>query len=101
MSALRLDVVLKEMIHKLKIAQQLIIKRVKVNHTVIDSTDFQLEQNHFVNQVMQSYKIVEIGGKTKRTSYTLIINTIVIAINQGGLSCLLHQVRLRIKNLHE
>ncbi|RRJ37442.1 RNA-binding protein, partial [Pseudomonas aeruginosa] len=42
-SALRLDVVLKEMIHKSRsIAKQLIEKkRVKVNHTIIDSPDFQ------------------------------------------------------------
>ena len=68
-SALRLDVVLKEMIHKSRnIAQQLIIKkRVKVNHTVIDSTDFQLEQNDLLS--IQGYgraQIVEIGGKTKK-----------------------------------
>ena len=66
-SALRLDVVLKEMIHKSRnIAQQLIIKRVKVNHTIIDSTDFQLEQNDLLS--IQGYgraQIVEIGGKQK------------------------------------
>ncbi|MEJ7545768.1 S4 domain-containing protein, partial [Staphylococcus hominis] len=50
-SALRLDVVLKEMIHKSRsIAKQLIEKkRVKVNHTIIDSPDFQLEMNDLLS----------------------------------------------------
>ena len=77
-SALRLDVVLKEMIHKSRnIAQQLIIKRVKVNHTIIDSTDFQLEQNDLLS--IQGYgraQIVEIGGKTKEQVTHSLSNTI-------------------------
>ena len=77
-SALRLDVVLKEMIHKSRnIAQQLIIKRVKVNHTVIDSTDFQLEQNDLLS--IQGYgraQIVEIGGKRKEQVTHSLSNTI-------------------------
>ena len=77
-SALRLDVVLKEMIHKSRnIAQQLIIKRVKVNHTIIDSTDFQLEQNDLLS--IQGYgraQIVEIGGKQKEQVTHSLSNTI-------------------------
>lgn len=78
-SALRLDVVLKEMIHKSRnIAQQLIIKkRVKVNHTVIDSTDFQLEQNDLLS--IQGYgraQIVEIGGKTKKNKLHIHYQTL-------------------------
>ena len=77
-SALRLDVVLKEIIHKSRnIAQQLIIKRVKVNHTVIDSTDFQLEQNDLLS--IQGYgraQIVEIGGKRKEQVTHSLSNTI-------------------------
>ena len=39
-----LDVVIKEMIRKSRtIAKQLIEKRVKVNHTIVDSADFQLQ----------------------------------------------------------
>ncbi|SLC61271.1 photosystem II S4 domain protein [Mycobacteroides abscessus subsp. massiliense] len=78
-SALRLDVVLKEMIHKSRnIAQQLIIKkRVKVNHTIIDSTDFQLEQNDLLS--IQGYgraQIVEIGGKTKKNKLHIHYQTL-------------------------
>ncbi|ASJ93727.1 RNA-binding protein [Staphylococcus epidermidis] len=78
-SALRLDVVLKEIIHKSRnIAQQLIIKkRVKVNHTVIDSTDFQLEQNDLLS--IQGYgraQIVEIGGKTKKNKLHIHYQTL-------------------------
>ena len=50
-SGLRLDVVLKEMIRKSRsISKQLIEKkRVKVNHTIIDSADFQLDKGDLLS----------------------------------------------------
>ena len=77
-SALRLDVVLKEMIHKSRnIATTIIKKRVKVNHTIIDSTDFQLEQNDLLS--IQGYgraQIVEIGGKNKKNKLHIHYQTL-------------------------
>lgn len=72
-SALRLDVVLKEMIHKSRtIAKQLIEKkRVKVNHTIIDSPDFQVQTNDLLSiQGFGRAQIIDIGGRTKKTKYT-------------------------------
>lgn len=78
-SGLRLDVVLKEMIRKSRsISKQLIEKkRVKVNHTIIDSADFQLDKGDLLS--IQGYgraMIVDIGGKTKkdktRISYKIL-----------------------------
>ena len=68
-----------DIIHKSRnIAQQLIIKkRVKVNHTIIDSTDFQLEQNDLLS--IQGYgraQIVEIGGKTKKNKLHIHYQTL-------------------------
>lgn len=68
-SGLRLDVVLKEIIRKSRsIGKQLIEKkRVKVNHTIIDSVDFQLDQGDLLS--VQGYgraMITDIGGKTKK-----------------------------------
>ena len=68
-SALRLDVVLKDMIRKSRnIAKQLIEKkRVKVNHTIVDTPDFQLEKNDLLSiQGFGRAQITEIGGRTKR-----------------------------------
>lgn len=68
-SALRLDVVLKEMIHKSRtIAKQLIEKkRVKVNHTIIDSPDFQVQTNDLLSiQGFGRAQIIDIGGRTKK-----------------------------------
>ena len=65
-SALRLDVVLKDMIRKSRnIAKQLIEKkRVKVNHTIVDTPDFQLERRmiYFLSKDLvepKSQKLVE------------------------------------------
>ena len=66
-SALRLDVVLKEMIHK----SRTIAKRVKVNHTIIDSPDFQVQTNDLLSiQGFGRAQIIDIGGRTKKTKYT-------------------------------
>ena len=56
-SGLRLDVVLKEIIRKSRsIGKQLIEKkRVKVNHTIIDSVDFQLDQGDLLSVQAVSY----------------------------------------------
>ena len=66
------------MIHKSRnIAQQLIIKKSQVNHTIIDSIDFQLEQNDLLS--IQGYgraQIVEIGGKPKEQVTHSLSNTI-------------------------
>ena len=49
-SSLRLDVVIKEMIRKSRtIAKQLIEKTCKVNHTIVDSADFQLQANDLIS----------------------------------------------------
>lgn len=78
-SALRLDVVLKEMIRKSRsIAKQLIEKkRVKVNHTLIDSPDFQLQNNDlFSIQGFGRARIVDIGGKTKKEKVHITYQTL-------------------------
>ena len=78
-SGLRLDVVLKEMIRKSRtIAKQLIDKkRVKVNHTIIDASDFQLAQEDLLS--IQGYGravVVEIGGKTKKDKVRISYKTL-------------------------
>ena len=78
-SALRLDVVLKEMIRKSRsIAKQLIEKkRVKVNHTLIDSPDFQLQNNDLLSiQGFGRARIVDIGGKTKKEKVHITYQTL-------------------------
>ena len=78
-SALRLDVVLKEMIRKSRsIAKQLIEKkRVKVNHTLIDSPDFQLQNNDLLSiQEFGRARIVDIGGKTKKEKVHITYQTL-------------------------
>ncbi|MCT1925598.1 YlmH family RNA-binding protein [Staphylococcus pasteuri] len=78
-SALRLDVVLKEMIHKSRsIAKQLIEKkRVKVNHTIIDSPDFQLEMNDLLSiQGFGRAQMTDIGGRTKKDKIHITYNTL-------------------------
>ena len=78
-SALRLDVVLKEMIRKSRsIAKQLIEKkRVKVNHTLIDSPDFQLQNNDLLSiQGFGRARIVDIGGKTKNEKVHITYQTL-------------------------
>ena len=78
-SALRLDVVLKEMIRKSRsIAKQLIEKkRVKVNHTLIDSTDFQLQNNDLLSiQGFGRARIIDIGGKTKKEKVHITYQTL-------------------------
>lgn len=78
-SALRLDVVLKEMIRKSRsIAKQLIEKkRVKVNHTLIDSLDFQLQNNDLLSiQGFGRARIVDIGGKTKKEKVHITYQTL-------------------------
>ena len=64
-SALRLDVVLKEMIRKSRsIAKQLIEKkRVKVNHTLIDSHDFQIQNNDLLSiQGFGRARLIDVFG---------------------------------------
>lgn len=78
-SGLRLDVVLKEMIRKSRsISKQLIEKkRVKVNHTIIDSADFQLDKGDLLS--IQGYgraMVVDIGGKTKRDKTRISYKTL-------------------------
>lgn len=78
-SGLRLDVVLKDMIRKSRtIAKQLIDKkRVKVNHTVIDATDFQLDSGDLLS--IQGYgraMITDIGGKTKKDKVRISYKTL-------------------------
>lgn len=78
-SGLRLDVVLKEMIRKSRsISKQLIEKkRVKVNHTIIDSADFQLDKGDLLS--IQGYgraKFVDIGGKTKKDKTRISYKTL-------------------------
>lgn len=78
-SALRLDVVLKEMIRKSRsIAKQLIEKkRVKVNHTLIDSPDFQLQNNDLLSiQGFGRARIGDIGGKTKKEKVHITYQTL-------------------------
>ena len=75
-SSLRLDVVIKEMIRKSRtIAKQLIEKkRVKVNHTIVDSADFQLQANDLISiQGFGRAHITDLGGKTKKIKRTLPI----------------------------
>ncbi len=78
-SGLRLDVVLKEMIRKSRsISKQLIEKkRVKVNHTIIDSADFQLDKGDLLS--IQGYgraMVVDIGGKTKKDKTRISYKTL-------------------------
>ncbi|UXR70591.1 RNA-binding protein [Staphylococcus sp. IVB6246] len=78
-SALRLDVVLKEMIHKSRtIAKELIQrKRVKVNHTVIEAVDYQLEQGDLLS--IQGYgraRITHIGDRTKKDKLRITYQTL-------------------------
>lgn len=78
-SALRLDVVLKEMIRKSRsIAKQLIEKkRVKVNNTLIDSPDFQLQNNDLLSiQGFGRARIIDIGGKTKKEKVHITYQTL-------------------------
>nr|WP_277951706.1 YlmH/Sll1252 family protein [Staphylococcus hominis] len=78
-SALRLDVVLKEMIRKSRsIAKQLIEKkRVKVNHTLIDSPDFQLQNNDLLSiQGFGRARIIDIGDKTKKEKVHITYQTL-------------------------
>ena len=78
-SSLRLYVVLKEMIRKYRsIAKQLIEKkRVKVNHTLIDSPDFQLQNNDLLSiQGFGRARIIDIGGKTKKEKVHITYQTL-------------------------
>lgn len=78
-SSLRLDVVIKDMIHKSRtIAKQLIDKkRVKVNHTLVDSADFQLQNNDLISiQGFGRAQITELGGKTKKDKIHITYKTL-------------------------
>lgn len=78
-SALRLDVVLKEMIHKSRaIAKQLIEKkRVKVNHTIIDSPDFQVQINDLLSiQGFGRAQITDVDGRTKKDKIHITYQTL-------------------------
>ncbi|MBI5974538.1 RNA-binding protein [Staphylococcus sp. H16/1A] len=78
-SALRLDVVLKEMIRKSREIAKTYInrKRVKVNHTVIEAYDFQLEEGDLLS--IQGYgraKITHIGERTKKDKLKISYQTL-------------------------
>lgn len=78
-SALRLDVVLKEMIRKSRsIAKQYIEKkRIKVNHTIIERPDFQLEPGDLLSiQGHGRARITEIGPKTKKDKLRIVYETL-------------------------
>ena len=78
-SSLRLDVVIKEMIRKSRtIAKQLIDKkRVKVNHTIVDSADFQLQANDLISiQGFGRAHITDLGGKTKKDKTHITYRTL-------------------------
>ncbi|SCT07121.1 RNA binding protein [Staphylococcus aureus] len=78
-SSLRLDVVIKEMIRKSRtIAKQLIEKkRVKVNHTIVDSADFQLQANDLISiQGFGRAHITDLGGKTKKDKTHITYRTL-------------------------
>lgn len=78
-SGLRLDVVLKEIIRKSRtVAKQLIDKkRVKVNHTIIDSADFQLDSGDLLSiQGFGRAMITEIGDKTKKDKIRISYKTL-------------------------
>ncbi|GGA81137.1 RNA-binding protein [Staphylococcus muscae] len=78
-SALRLDVVLKEMVHKSRtIAKELIQrKRVKVNHTVIEAVDYQLEQGDLLSiQGFGRARITAIGDRTKKDKLRITYQTL-------------------------
>ncbi|ARJ51621.1 RNA-binding protein [Staphylococcus lutrae] len=78
-SATRLDVVLKEMIRKSRtIAKNYIQrKRVKVNYTLIEAADFQLEVGDLLS--IQGYgraKITNIGTRTKKDKIRITYQTL-------------------------
>lgn len=78
-SALRLDVVLKEMIRKSRTIAQTLIqrKRVKVNHTIVEAVDFQLDEGDLIS--IQGYgraKMIEIGERTKKDKLKLTYQTL-------------------------
>lgn len=78
-SALRLDVVLKEVIHKSReIAKSYILKkRVKVNHTIVESVDFQLEEGDLLSiQGFGRAKITQIGTRTKKDKLRITYQTL-------------------------
>lgn len=78
-SALRLDVVLKEMIRKSRsIAKQYIEKkRIKVNHTIIERPDFQLEPGDLLSiQGHGRARMTEIGHKTKKDKLRIVYETL-------------------------
>ncbi|QLK86953.1 RNA-binding protein [Staphylococcus sp. 17KM0847] len=78
-TALRLDVVLKDMIHKSRSIAQALIKRkrVKVNHTVIESVDYQLEQGDLLSiQGFGRARIVTIGERTKKDKLRITYQTL-------------------------
>ncbi|UTB78569.1 RNA-binding protein [Staphylococcus carnosus] len=78
-SALRLDVVLKEMIRKSRsIAKQYIEKKlIKVNHTIIERPDFQLESGDLLSiQGHGRARMTEIGPKTKKDKLRIVYETL-------------------------
>ncbi|MCG3398841.1 RNA-binding protein [Staphylococcus massiliensis] len=77
-SAMRLDVVLKDMIRKSRgIAKALIEKkRVKVNHTIIEDVAFKLDEGDLLS--IQGYgraKVTEIGHRTKKDKLHITYET--------------------------
>ncbi|WP_031262714.1 YlmH family RNA-binding protein [Staphylococcus simulans] len=78
-SAMRLDVVLKEMIRKSRsIAKQYVEKkRIKVNHTIIERPDFQLEPGDLLSiQGHGRARVTEIGHKTKKDKLRIVYETL-------------------------
>ncbi|MEJ7393629.1 S4 domain-containing protein, partial [Staphylococcus saprophyticus] len=69
----------KDMIHKSRsIAKQLIEKkRVKVNHTIVEASDFQLEPNDLLSiQGYVSEQLFEIFVRTKKDKYYITYQTL-------------------------
>lgn len=78
-SALRMDVVLKEMIRKPRtVAKQLIEKkRVKVNHTIVEAPDFQLQMGDLLSiQGFGRARITELGHITKKDKQHIKFETL-------------------------
>lgn len=78
-SALRLDIILKEVIRKSReIAKTYITKkRVKVNHAIVESVDFQLSEGDLLSiQGFGRAKVVTIGSRTKKDKIRITYQTL-------------------------
>ncbi len=79
LSSLRLDVVIKEMntyffTYDCETTNR---KMVKVNHTIVDSADFQLQANDLISiQGFGRAHITDLGGKTKKDKTHITYRTL-------------------------